>query len=94
MFNMPATIQTLYNWTHVTLDANSKEQVKESIQNDIETGITEDWDLVEHTPFTEPFWGIVVNKLIFICSSILTDTLDCTSMTMFNLIEIILPITT
>jgi len=52
---MPATIQTLDYWTQVTLDAIWKELVKECIQNDIETGITEDWDLVEHTPFTEHF---------------------------------------
>jgi len=30
--------------------------------NDIETGITDDWELLEQTPFTKPFWGIVVNK--------------------------------
>ena len=62
MFNMIFTIQTLDYWTQVALDAIWKEQVKECIQNDIETGITEHWDLVEHTSFTEPFWGIVVNK--------------------------------
>ena len=62
MFNMPATIQTLDHWTQVALSAIWKEQVQECIINDIETGITDDWELLEQTPFTEPFWGIVVNK--------------------------------
>ena len=32
--------------------------------NDIETGKTQDddWVLINYTPFTEPLWGIVVNK--------------------------------
>ena len=64
---MSASIKTLDYWTQVALTAIWKEMVKECIVNDkvvndIETGITEDWDLVEHTPFTEPFWGVVVNK--------------------------------
>ena len=58
---MHSFIFMLDYWTQVTLDAIWKEQVQECIQNDIETGITEDWNLVQHTPFTEPFWGIVVN---------------------------------
>lgn len=64
---MSASIEILDYWTQVALTAIWKEMVKECIVNDkvvndIETGITEDWDLVEHTPFTEPFWGVVVNK--------------------------------
>jgi len=62
MFNMPNTIQILDYWTQVALNAIWKEQVKECVQNDIETGITDDYDLVENTHFTEPFWGIVVNR--------------------------------
>lgn len=62
---MPATILTLDYWTHITLDAIWKENVQESIKNDIETGKvddSDDWQLIQHTSFTEPFWGIVVNK--------------------------------
>ena len=59
---MPVTIQTLDHYTKIALSAIWKDQVKECIANDIETGITDDWDLVEQTPFTEPFWGIVVNR--------------------------------
>ena len=65
IFNMPATIQDLDYWTQLTLNINWKEQVQECIKNDIETGKVEDsddWQLIQHTPFTEPFWGIVVNK--------------------------------
>lgn len=30
---------------------------------DIETGsFSDEWDVVYYTPFTEPLWGIVVNK--------------------------------
>ena len=30
---------------------------------DIETGpFSDEWDVVDYTPFTEPLWGIVVNK--------------------------------
>lgn len=49
-------------WTKIALDAIWKEKVQECIQNDIETGHSDDWDIIEKTPFTEPFWGIVVNK--------------------------------
>jgi hypothetical protein len=62
---MPATILTLDYWTRVALDAIWKENVQECIQNDIETGKvddSDDWQLIQHTSFTEPFWGIVVNK--------------------------------
>ncbi len=64
---MSASIETLDYWTQVALTAIWKEMVNECIVNDkvvndIETGITEDWNLVEHTSFTEPFWGVVVNK--------------------------------
>ena len=32
--------------------------------NDIDTGKKQDddWVLIKYTPFTEPLWGIVVNK--------------------------------
>lgn len=62
---MPATIQDLDYWTQLTLNIIWKEQVQECIKNDIETGKVEDsdnWQLIQYTPFTEPFWGIVVNK--------------------------------
>ena len=62
MFSMPTAIQILDYWTKVALTAIWKQQVQQCIANDIETGITDDWDFVEQTPFTEPFWGIVVNK--------------------------------
>ena len=61
MLNMSA-IQTLDYLTHIALHAIWKEPVKECIANDIETGIIEDWDFVEYTPFTEPFFVVVVNK--------------------------------
>ena len=59
---MSATIQTLDYWTQIALSAIWKEQVQECIANDIETGITEDWDIVDHTPFTVSFWGILINR--------------------------------
>ena len=71
---MRATILTLDYWTQVALNAIWKEQVQECVVNNIETGITDDWELIEKTgitddweliektPFTEPFVGIVVNK--------------------------------
>jgi len=43
-----------------------------SVPNDIETGTPQDdiiycsneddWDIITYTPFTEPFWGIIINK--------------------------------
>jgi len=62
MFNMPTTIQTLDYWTQIAIDAIWKEMVQECILNQNKTGNTDDWDIVEYTPFTEPCWGIVVNK--------------------------------
>ena len=59
---MPATIQILDYWTNIALDSIWKQQVQVCITNDIETGITHDWELIEQTAFTEPFWGVVVNK--------------------------------
>lgn len=59
---MPSTIQTLDYWTQIALSAIWKEQIQECIANDIETGITEDWDIVDHTPFTVSFWGILINR--------------------------------
>jgi hypothetical protein len=68
MFNMPATIQNLDYWTNVALASIWEELVQECIANSLcaksydTTGITGDWELIEQTPFTEPFWGVVVNK--------------------------------
>ena len=59
---MPTSIKLLDYWTQITIEAIWKEQVQECINNDIETGKTDDWELINPTPFTEPFWGIVVNK--------------------------------
>jgi len=62
---MSDTIQNLDYWTQIALDAVWKEQVKECIANHLnnnKTGTTEDWDIVQSTPFTEPFWGVVVNQ--------------------------------
>tara|TARA_A200000159_G_C7322655_1_gene339502 strand:- start:623 stop:793 length:171 start_codon:yes stop_codon:yes gene_type:complete len=53
MFNMPATIETLDKSTHIALNAIWKELVKECIANHVETGITENRDSVEQTPFTK-----------------------------------------
>ncbi len=58
-------IKILDYFTNIALEAIWKENVAETIINDIETGKTypdSDWDIVEPTPFTEPFWGITVNK--------------------------------
>ena len=67
--DMMASLFYLDYWTKVAIEAIWKEQVKETIQNDVETGKTDyesessdTWELVESTPFTEPFWGIVVNR--------------------------------
>jgi len=62
MFNMPATIETLDKSTQIALSAIWKELVKECIANDIETGITENRDSVEQTPFTEILSDIVIYK--------------------------------
>lgn len=59
---MPNHLQTLDRWTEIALDAIWKENVQECINNEIKTGSTDDWDFVQSTPFTEPFWGVVVNK--------------------------------
>lgn len=53
------SIKILDHWTLVTLDHIWKQQVQECIHN---SKLDNDWDIVEHTPFTEPFWGIIVNK--------------------------------
>jgi len=66
--DMMASLFYLDYWTKVAIEAIWKEQVQETIQNDLETGVNDDedtsqtWELVESTPFTEPFWGIVVNR--------------------------------
>jgi hypothetical protein len=61
---MPSTIQILDYWTQIALNAIWKENIQESIQNNTTTGSTktDEWYLVEHTPFTEPIWGKVVNR--------------------------------
>ena len=59
---MPTDIEILDSSTMVALSAIWKEQVQECISNSIKTGITDDYYFVEQTPFTEPFWGVVVNK--------------------------------
>jgi len=68
------TLETLDYWTNIALDAIWKEQVVLCIQANqydntgktdnktVNTTFTDDWDLIEHTPFTEPFWGITVNR--------------------------------
>ena len=66
--DMMASLFYLDYWTKVAIEAIWKEQVQETIKNDLETGVNDDedtsqtWELVESTPFTEPFWGIVVNR--------------------------------
>lgn len=48
--------------TQLTLDAIWKELVHEAI-NSNNTGFTDDdWEIVQYTAITEPFWGVVVNK--------------------------------
>ena len=48
--------------TQLTLDAIWKELVHEAI-NYNNTGFTDDdWEIVQSTAITEPFWGVVVNK--------------------------------
>lgn len=57
--------QIMDHWEMVSIDAIWKELVKECVQECLQkddTGFTHDWELVQPTPFTEPFWGIVVNK--------------------------------
>ena len=57
--------------TQLTLDAIWKEWVAETIQNHFLTGKTfhnndddddDDWEFIQYISFTEPVWGIVVNK--------------------------------
>lgn len=62
---MPTNIKILDYLSKVALSVIWKEHVQECITNDIESSNIEnsdDWNHVEHTPFTEPFWGVVVNK--------------------------------
>ena len=68
---MMNTLTTLDYWTNIALDAIWKEQVELCIQydntgktdnNTENTTFTNDWELIEHTPFTEPIWGITVNR--------------------------------
>jgi len=66
--DMMSSLFYLDYWTKVAIEAIWKEQVQETIQNDLETGTNDNedtsqtWELIESTPFTEPFWGIVVNR--------------------------------
>lgn len=58
-------IDILDYWTNVSLESLWKENVKTCIENNIQTGKTnfsDDWELLDYTPFTEPIWGKVVNK--------------------------------
>lgn len=53
--------------TQLSLNAIWKELVNESIKNSTFTGKTinhddDDWDIITSTSFTEPVWGVVVNK--------------------------------
>ena len=49
-------------WTEFALEQIWKDMVYESIRLNDSSGETNDWELVEHTPFTEPFWGRVENR--------------------------------
>lgn len=52
-------------WTQVALDAIWYDQVKETIENDIETGITfnsDERESHEDTAFTHPFSHIIIDK--------------------------------
>ena len=68
LYNLDKTMDTLDIGTMLTLDVIWKEMVAESIANSLFTGKTtsnnhdDDWEFVQHTAITEPFWGIVVNK--------------------------------
>lgn len=62
MDKLPAAIKIIC--PNIFIFTMNKESVA-GIQNDIETGEVEDfddWQIVEYTPFTEPFWGIIINK--------------------------------
>ena len=61
--------ETLDYWTQVSLDSIWREIVLQCIeQHEAEnTGQTIDedtseWEIVEHTIISEPFWGITVNR--------------------------------
>ena len=64
-----SSLEILDYWTNVAIEAIWKEQVQASIRQNNNTGNNNDeddteqtWERVEYTPFTEPFWGIVVNR--------------------------------
>lgn len=61
--------ETLDYWTQVSLDSIWREIVLQCIeQHEAEnTGQmidedTSEWEIVEHTIISEPFWGITVNR--------------------------------
>ncbi len=68
VYHLDKAMDTLDIGTTLTLDVIWKEMVAESITNSLSTGKTtsnnhdDDWEIVQHTAITEPFWGIVVNK--------------------------------
>jgi hypothetical protein len=60
---MTYSILILDFWTQVALDAIWKEQVKECVSNDTETGKTYDVqhsELYEETPYTFPLTHIII----------------------------------
>ncbi len=70
---MPTGIFLLDYWTNIAIEALWKEQVNDckhindtsyKQDSDIETGETTEWVIIKNTPFTDPFWGIIVKKEI------------------------------
>lgn len=65
---MMSSLEILDYWTNVAIEAIWKEQVQDSIRQNNNTGNNDEddteqtWEVIEYTPFTEPFWGIVVNR--------------------------------
>jgi len=59
---MIAYIPFINYFRQTILNAVSIKQINFNISNDIETGISDDWDFIQKCPFTEPVWGKVLNK--------------------------------
>ncbi len=56
-------IQILDYWTQIAINAIWKEQVRECIQRDIETGNVQfPYQEYIQPTYNDSFWGIVVNK--------------------------------
>ena len=55
-------LKKLDYYTQLTLDNLWKEMVQLSILNSTSTSFQDDWEIINSTAFTEPFWGTVVNK--------------------------------